>query len=144
MQKDAKKGGKPKDTSGHRTNTARKLPGRAPERIKQDFFPRSASATATKTQGYLFNQAPIDRNQVREEAKEKASKAPKRSAFVAKLYNEEEDDVPRRGTIDDEMKVFDMSSSDEGEGTSRKRDAKTAEKKNIKPAKKGRSESLPA
>lgn len=92
MQKNAKKGGKPRDTSGHRTNTARKLPGRAPERIKQDFFPRSASATATKTQGYLFNQAPIDRNQVREEAKERASKAaPKRSAFVAKLYNEDED-----------------------------------------------------
>ena len=106
MQKNAR-GGKPKDTSGHRVSGPRsKLPGRAPERIKQDFFPRSASANAQKTGGYLFNQAPINRNQVKEEAKERVNKAPpKRSAFVARLYNEDEPETGRNQE-DDEMKVF--------------------------------------
>ncbi len=50
-------------------------PVKKPAGVTQDFFPRSSAAAAsnTKTQGFLFNQAPINKNQVREEAKEKVA-----------------------------------------------------------------------
>ena len=39
--------------------------------VSQDFFPRSQSAAADKSQGFLFNAAPINKNEAKEEAKER-------------------------------------------------------------------------
>lgn len=85
----------------------------------------------------MFNQAPINKNQAKEEAKEKvAAQSNKRSAFVARLYQDEDVDNElvsggrRRKAVNDyenEMKVFQMDGSDiEDEGTSKKRVAKSA------------------
>ena len=94
-------------------------PVKKPAGVTQDFFPRSsaAAASSSKTQGFLFNQAPINKNQAREEAKEKvaAQSQNKRSAFVARLYQDEDDDNEmvsggrRRKMVKDyenEMRVF--------------------------------------
>ena len=108
--------------------------------VSQDFFPRSASAVADKSKGYQFNKAPINRNEAKEEAKEKVA-SNKRSAFVARLYQDEE--PGRKGTrvenYDAEMRVFDMDDESEGEaGLTKKREAKASEKLGEKPARKFR------
>jgi hypothetical protein len=157
-------GGAPVKKSGGRTGPAPKMPSKAPAGIKQDFFPRSASAAASsKSQGFLFNQAPINKNEVREEAKERVAASQirnKRSAFVARLYNDEEEPAEhqreRRGgrvrDIENEMKVFDMNNEDGDSGEeeskvksalSKKRDSKTAEKKG-KSGTRGSYSDLPA
>ena len=112
--------------------------------VTQDFFPRSSSSG-----GIEFNQAPINKNQVREEAKEKVAAASnKRSAFMAKLHNEEEEEESgafrrngkRTGVnlkdYEDEMKVFTMGESDEEDGGTT-----GAKKRVIKGADKGTSAS---
>jgi hypothetical protein len=113
--------------------------------VTQDFFPRSSSAAEKKTQGYLFNAAPINKNEAKEEAKERFSsqQANKRSAFVARLHDddgEQETNAFRRSgknkgvdlkDYEEEMKVFDMEESDkETEVTPliKKREQKVAEK----------------
>jgi hypothetical protein len=113
--------------------------------VTQDFFPRSSSAAEKKTQGYLFNAAPINKNEAKEEAKERFSsqQANKRSAFVARLHDDDGDQETnafrRSGKnkgvdlkdYEEEMKVFDMEESDkEIEGTPliKKREQKGAEK----------------
>lgn len=111
-----------------------KMPSKAPTGITQEFFPRSAAAAAQKTQGYLFNQAPINRNAAKEEAKEKVASSKgtssKRSAFVARLYQDEDEDGGNNSKVkqfEDEMKVFDMNADDsDGEkpAASKKRESK--------------------
>lgn len=94
--------------------------------VTQDFFPRSSSAAEKKTQGYLFNAAPINKNEAKEEAKERFSsqQANKRSAFVARLHDDDGDQETnafrRSGKnkgvdlkdYEEEMKVFEMEESD--------------------------------
>lgn len=60
-----------------------------------------------KTKGFMFNQAPINKRAAQAEANEKFAEkrtGKKRSAFMAKLYDEDGADA-----FDDEMKVFDMN-----------------------------------
>ena len=89
---------------------------------------------------------------MREEAKERAASGKggaKRSAFVARLYNDEDDEgVKKLKDIGDEMKVFDMNESEDEEGkeeisTSKKRESKVAEKQG-KPVKKVFKTDLPS
>lgn len=98
--------------------------------VIQEFFPRSASATASKTQGFLFNNAPINKKNAKEEAKEKvaSSKGNKRSAFVARLYQDDVRDSAEAkvGGYEQEMRVFDMDNSDVE--VEKKRDIKIADK----------------
>ena len=42
-----------------------------PKSVSQDFFPRSASAD--KSKGFMFNAAPINKNEAKEEAKERVA-----------------------------------------------------------------------
>ena len=81
----------------------------------QEFFPRSRGQEK-KQGGFIFNKAPINKNEAREEAKSKvvhdqeavARRRPGRTAagsgFLSKLYQDDEelDNLRVLGAIDDE------------------------------------------
>ena len=89
----------------------------------QDFFPRGATP---KTKGFIFNQAPINKREAKEETRQGLTeKKNKRSAFMAKLYDDDQDD---------DMKVFQMGDSDVDENqeeSQNKRKQKIADKAQI-------------